>query len=267
MVDSVSISCPDLPDPGYYSGMSPGMADYLRDNNEVILQLIRDLKRDLEGQQRFGTSYIDLPIWSMFHTGAAYGTKPTRLPVATPTESGYPSIYYNVNYDPTGGFIATRFTNLAETSVWHTMFRLPANYSAGTNLTVTFNAFNIRYAVAAAPTTHKVDMSAYRDTNTEGGAGQGMFGYNATPIPGPGTFVWNKDICTTSEQTLSLETELGMYTMAETKSFVINGSDAAYPLAPNRKILLTWTSTTQSSDANSVRNKFANFYVAYSGGG
>jgi len=210
------------------------------------------------------TGYIHLPIWTtMFHTGAAYGTQPTRLPTSAGGSTGYPSFYYNITYDPTGGWIATYFVAAAETSMWHTMFRLRDDYVAGTNLTVTFNGLNVRRTGTGLPTTHSIDMMAIRDTNAEVGVGQGPWGYNATPFPGPGTFVWNKDICLTAVQDVFEVLEADFYIMSKTHSFVIDGDDADYPLTPGRWMFLTWTSVTESSDANEVRNKFCNFYVTY----
>lgn len=256
-----------MPDAEGYD-FSPQQIDYIGQNNQTILKLIRDLQRDQQVIYNYQTNYIDLPYDKMFHTGIGHATMPTRL-VSSQTNvapAGNPTISYLITREPTGGWIATWWGTALETSVWHIMFMLPANYAAGSNLICTFNAINLRLAVAAEPTTHKVGMSAYRDTNTEGGDGQGLFGYNASTFPTTGTFVWNKDICLTAEQKVEAVTVVNMYKMAYTLSFTIDGDDNDYPLAPGRIILLTWTSTTQSSDANENRSKFSKFYVAYSGG-
>ena len=214
------------------------------------------------------TGYINLPLWLMYETGATnlsatpptFADEPTPLVSANQAPVGYPVLYFLASWGPVGAWLATRWLQAAETSVWHTVFQIPGDYVANSDLTLTFNeACIIDTSGTNPPTTHQIDVMARRDTNANG---KGVFGYNAGTWAAHGNFTWNKDICTTSAQDTTPELEWTQ-DMGTAMTFTIDGDDGDYPLTPGRLILLNFESQTQAASAHDIRNIFANFHVTY----
>src|SRR3990172_11736046 len=161
MADLASSSCPDLPDADGY-GFSAEQIDYIGQNNQTILKLIRDLQRDLSVGTRYQTQYLDLPLSSMFKATPGTAGTLALMGVSTGTTLGFYS-------GLTTGWstLALLATNQATTpntvaSRWHCNFRLPGSYEAGTNIALYLAGACVETLNGSAASAHTIDLAVYR---------------------------------------------------------------------------------------------------------
>jgi len=236
---------------------------------DQVMNYLREIQLSVDSDvEDANVGYIQLPLWQMYETGATdltatpptFADEPTPLVSAAQSEVGYPALYFLATFGPVGSWVASRWLQAAETSVWHTIFQLPGDYVSYSDLILTFNEACIMDTDATnPPTVHSICVYARRDTNANG---KGVYGYNAGTWAIPGDFTWNANICLTSVQDTTPEEEWTQ-AMGTAMTFTIDGDNGSYPLTPGRFILLSFESKTTAASAHDIRNIFSNFYVKY----